>query len=253
VNDALGFPQSALVLGGTSDIARATVRLLVARRLRTIVLAGRDQARLDEAAAEARALGATSVETAPFDARDTESHMAMVQGAFARYGGIDLVLLAFGVLGDQEVGEKDPAAAVEVLTVNFVGAASVGLAVAQELRAQGHGVLAVLSSVAGERARRANFIYGSSKAGLDSLFQGLGDALVGSGARVLVVRPGFVRTRMTAGLPAAPFATTPDDVAGVIVHALETGAEVAWAPPRLRWVMAAVRHLPRPAFRKLRA
>ena len=175
-----------------------------------------------------------------------------MEGAFARHDGIDLVLLAFGVLGDQETCEKDANAAVEVLTVNFVGAASAGLASARQLRAQGHGVLAVLSSVAGERARRANFVYGSSKAGLDAFFQGLGDALAGSGARVLVVRPGFVRTRMTAGLPTAPFATTADEVAAVIVRALGTGAEVVWAPPRLRWVMAAVRHLPRPLFRKLR-
>ena len=118
--------------------------------------------------------------------------------------------------------------------------------------APGRPVLAVLSSVAGERARRSNFIYGSSKAGLDSFFEGLGDSLVGSGARVLLVRPGFVRTRMTAGMDAAPFAVEPEDVAAVIVRALETGAEAAWAPPRLRWVMAAVRHLPRPLFRKLR-
>ncbi|HMC52688.1 MAG TPA: decaprenylphospho-beta-D-erythro-pentofuranosid-2-ulose 2-reductase, partial [Acidimicrobiales bacterium] len=233
-------------------IARATVRMLLARRLRTIVLAGRDPAGLERAAAEARALGATTVETVAFDARDTASHPAIVEGAFARHDGIDLVLLAFGVLGDQETCEKDANAAVEVLTVNFVGAASAGLASARQLRAQGHGVLAVLSSVAGERARRANFVYGSSKAGLDAFFQGLGDALAGSGARVLVVRPGFVRTRMTAGLPTAPFATTADEVAAVIVRALGTGAEVVWAPPRLRWVMAAVRHLPRPLFRKLR-
>ncbi|TML42141.1 MAG: decaprenylphospho-beta-D-erythro-pentofuranosid-2-ulose 2-reductase [Actinobacteria bacterium] len=252
MNDALGAPQSALVLGGTSEIARATVRTLVARRLRTIVLAGRDQAGLERAAEEARAIGATTVETVAFDARAPETHAPLVQEVFARHGGIDLVLVAFGVLGDQEAGEKDPAAAAEVISVNFTGAASVGLAVAGELRAQGHGVLAVLSSVAGERARRSNFIYGSSKAGLDSFFQGLGDSLVGSGARVLVVRPGFVRTRMTAGMDAAPFAVEPEDVAAVIVRALEAGAEQAWAPPRLRWVMAAVRHLPRPLFRRLR-
>src|SRR5439155_2924525 len=142
-----------------------------------------------------------------------------------------------GVLGDQETCEKDANAAVEVLTVNFVGAASAGLASARQLRAQGHGVLAVLSSVAGERARRANFVYGSSKAGLDAFFQGLGDALAGTGASVMIVRPGFVHTKMTEGLDPAPLATTPEAVAEAIVRGLERGSEIVWVPPALRWVM----------------
>jgi decaprenylphospho-beta-D-erythro-pentofuranosid-2-ulose 2-reductase len=112
--------------------------------------------------------------------------------------------------------------------------------------------LVVLSSVAGERARRANFVYGSSKAGLDAFFQGLGDSLVGTGGRVLIVRPGFVTTKMTAGLPKAPLSTNAEEVASVIVNAIASGKEQAWAPPALRYVMAGVRHLPRPLFRKLK-
>ena len=125
-----------------------------------------------------------------FDALATEGHDAFVDDVFNRHGDFDLVLLAFGVLGDQDEAERDTEAALAVLRTNFVGAASVALPVARRLRAQGHGTLLVLSSVAGERARRANFVYGSSKAGLDAFCQGLGDSLVGTGARVVVVRPG---------------------------------------------------------------
>jgi decaprenylphospho-beta-D-erythro-pentofuranosid-2-ulose 2-reductase len=175
----------------------------------------------------------------------------LVDGVFDRHGDVDLVLVAFGELGDQAALETDPAAAARLAQVNYVGAVSVGLAVAARMRAQGHGTLVALSSVAAERPRRSNFVYGSSKAGLDAFFRGLGDALRGSGARVLLVRPGFVHTRMTAGLPAAPFATTPEAVAEGIVGALRSGAETVWVPSVLRWVMTVLRHLPAPLFRKL--
>ena len=123
---------------------------------------------------------------------------------------------------------------------------------ARRLRQQGHGALVVLSSVAGERARRANFVYGSSKAGLDAFFQGLGDSLVGTGVRVLIVRPGFVRTKMTTGMDEPPLSTNAEEVAKVVVGAIASGKEQAWAPPALRYVMTGVRHLPRPLFRKLK-
>ena len=251
MQDALGNPQSALVLGGSSDIALATVRALVARRLRTVVLAGRDVGALERSAAELRDLGATTVEVEQFDALDVDGHEAFVDRVFDRHPHLDLVLLAFGVLGDQEEAERSPAAAARVVTTNYVGADTSGLAVASRLRRAGHGVLVVLSSVAGERARRANFVYGSSKAGLDAFAQGLGDALHGSGARVMIVRPGFVRSSMTAGMEEAPFATTPPAVAEAIVAGLASGAEVVHVPPLLRWVFSALRHVPRPVFRKL--
>ena len=253
MNDALGSPQSVLVLGGTSEIARATLRTLIARRCRTVVLAGRDQGGLDEAGAEARSVGATTVETVAFDALEIAGATRLVDEVFDRHGDIDLVLVTAGVLGDQEAVEKDPAAVGEIVTTNFTGPAAAMLACGNRLRRQGHGVLVVLSSVAGERTRRANFVYGSSKAGLDAFAQGLASSLVGSGARVLIVRPGFVRTRMTAGMSPAPMATTADEVAQVIVRGLEKGAEVVWAPPPLRWVMVVLRHLPRALFRRMPA
>src|SRR5207249_10181374 len=146
-----------------------------------------------------------------------------------------------------------PKMAVESVMTNYVGAVSSGLAAAQCLREQGHGTIVVLSSVAGERARRSNFVYGSSKSGLDAFAQGLGDALVGSGVRVLVVRPGFVHSKMTKGLEPAPFATTPDVVAEVITNALASSKEIVWAPPVLRGVAMVFRHLPRALWRKVSA
>lgn len=251
MNDALGEPQSLLVVGGTSEIGLATARSLVSRRTRTVVLAGRRLEALETHAAELRSLGADHAEVVAFDADDTDSHAAFVWRVFNDHGDIDVVLLAFGVLGDQRAAEDQPEQAVALLRTNLVGAASVGLHVAGHLRGQGHGTLVVLSSVAGERARRSNFVYGASKAGMDAFFQGLGDSLVGSGAKVLVVRPGFVHTKMTAGLPPPPISTTPEKVAEVIVNALRSGAEQVWAPRRLRFLMSGVRHLPRPLFRRL--
>ncbi|MDH3037408.1 decaprenylphospho-beta-D-erythro-pentofuranosid-2-ulose 2-reductase [Streptomyces sp. TRM75561] len=249
MKDAFGLPQSLLVLGGTSEIALAVTRRLIARRTRTVWLAGRPSPGLDEAAGQLRALGA-EVRTVDFDALDPAGHEDALGKVFAE-GDVDMVLLAFGMLGDQARDERDPGAAVRVAQTNYTGAVSAGLVCAGALQAQGHGSLVVLSSVAGERARRANFIYGSSKAGLDAFAQGLGDALYGTGVHVMVVRPGFVRTRMTAGLPEAPLATTPEAVATAVELGLRRRSETVWVPGALRVVMSALRHLPRGVFRRL--
>jgi decaprenylphospho-beta-D-erythro-pentofuranosid-2-ulose 2-reductase len=249
VKDAFGIPQSLLILGGTSEIALATARRLVVRRTRTVWLAGRPSPALESAATQLRSLGAV-VHTVAFDALDPESHETVLGKVFAE-GDIDMVLLAFGILGDQAYDEREPVAAVRVAQTNYTGAVSAGLVSARALQAQGHGSLVVLSSVAGERARRADFIYGSSKAGLDAFAQGLGDALHGTGVHVMVVRPGFVRTKMTAGLAPAPLATTPEAVATAIETGLRRRSETVWVPGALRMIMAALRHVPRPVFRRL--
>jgi decaprenylphospho-beta-D-erythro-pentofuranosid-2-ulose 2-reductase len=251
VRDALGSVQSVLVLGGSSDIALATVRRLIAGRTRTVLLAARHPEQLDDAVAELLRLGASTVETLRFDADDLESHQRVLADAFAHHGDIDLVLIAFGVLGEQEGDLRDPLAALKVLHTNFLGAASSTLVSAQLLREQGHGALVLLSSVAGERPRRSNFIYGSSKAGIDALAQGLADELAPAGLQILVVRPGMVRTKMTAGLKEAPLTTTADRVADAIVDGLARGAHTVWVPPQLRFVMTVLRHLPRGLFRRL--
>ncbi|MEV0638939.1 decaprenylphospho-beta-D-erythro-pentofuranosid-2-ulose 2-reductase [Streptomyces sp. NPDC050619] len=249
MKDAFGLPQSLLVLGGTSQIALTAARRLIARRTRTVWLAGRPSPALETAASQLRTLGA-DVHTVPFDALDPDAHETALGKVFAE-GDIDMVLLAFGILGDQAHDERDPASAVRVAQTNYTGAVSAGLHAARALQSQGHGSLVVLSSVAGERARRADFIYGSSKAGLDAFAQGLGDALHGTGVHVMVVRPGFVRSKMTAGLPQAPMATTPEAVAAAVELGLRRRSETVWVPGALRVVMAGLRHLPRGVFRRL--
>lgn len=249
MKDAFGIPQSLLVLGGTSEIALATARRLIARRTRTVWLAGRASVALEQAAESLRAQGA-EVHTVAFDALDPDSHETVLGKVFAE-GDIDLVLLAFGILGDQARDEREPLSAVRVAQTNYTGAVSAGLVSARALQSQGHGSLVVLSSVAGERARRSNFIYGSSKAGLDAFAQGLGDALHGTGAHVMVVRPGFVHTKMTAGLADAPMSSTPEQVAAAIETGLRRRAETVWVPGPLRLVMSVLRHAPRAVFRRL--
>ena len=251
MKDAVGSVQSVLVLGGGSDIGLAIARRLAGRRARTIVLAGRDPERFANGAAELRAAGATRVETMAFDATDFDSHPGFVDDVFAGIGELDLVVLAFGVLGDADEAERDAATALEIVQTNYTGVVSVTVPLAQRLETQGHGTIVLLSSVAGERVRKANFVYGSSKAGADGFFQGLGDRLAGTGVRLMIVRPGFVRTKMTAGMPDAPLATTPDAVASAVVDALARNREIVWVPAPLQFVMSALRHLPRPLFRRL--
>lgn len=250
MENATGAVQTVLVLGGTSEIGLATARVLADRGARRFILAGRRPDATASAAAELRGTGA-AVETLAFDARDTDGHAAFAEAATSRGWDIDLVLFAFGVLGDQARAEEDPSHALEILETNSVGGVSAALHLLPHLRAQGHGTLVFLSSVAGERVRRANFVYGSSKAGLDGFAQGLGDAVQGTGLHVLVVRPGFVKTKMTAHLDPPPLSTTPEAVAAAIVRGLEKRAETIWVPSHLRWVMTVLRHLPRALFRRL--
>lgn len=247
--DAVGNPQTLLLLGGTSEIALATAERYAARRPLRVVLAARPSERLDAAADRLQAQGCTVV-TLPFDAADTAGHPVTIEKAFAD-GDVDLTLVAFGLLGDQEQAWTDHGTAVELAQVNYVGAVSVGVLLAKALQRQGHGSLVALSSAAAERARRANFAYGSTKAGLDAFYTGLTEALRPSGIKVSVVRPGFVHTRMTAGMKPAPLSVTPEQVAEVIVDTVSSGREQAWAPSQLRLVMSALRHVPRPIFRRL--
>jgi decaprenylphospho-beta-D-erythro-pentofuranosid-2-ulose 2-reductase len=251
MKDALGTVQSVLVLGGISDIAVATTERLVAGRGARVVLAARKPEACDGAVARLRTAGAAAVDVVAFDATDFASHEAFVRTTFDRFGDFDLVLVAFGVLGDQQRTEHDAAAALEIVQTNFTGTVSVTVPLAERLRAQGHGTLVLFSSVAGERVRRANYTYGSSKAGIDGYYQGLAAALVGSGVHVLIVRPGFVRTKMTAGLAAAPLAVDAGQVADATVRAIGRDADVVWVPASMRAVASVLRHLPNAVFRRL--
>lgn len=247
--DALGTVGSLLLVGGTSDIAVATARRYLAERPLRIVLAARDTPRRAAVADELRAAGGT-VEVVDFDAADPGAP-ARVVAAAAAGGDIDVALVAFGLLGDAEQLRTDADAVAELARVNYVAPTVVGTELANRMRRQGHGVIVALSSVAGERARASNFVYGSTKAGLDAFYSGLADSLVGTGVSVLVVRPGFVRSKMTEGLEPAPLATTPEAVAQAIVTGIRKGRHTVWVPGAMRWVMSGLRHTPRAVFRRL--
>jgi decaprenylphospho-beta-D-erythro-pentofuranosid-2-ulose 2-reductase len=247
--NALGEPQSLLLLGGTRDIALAVAARYAESGPLRVVLAARPGPRRTEAVTRLSALGAV-VEALDFEATDTASHPALVEQAAAG-GDLDVVLVAFGVLGDEEQAWQDHDAAVRLAQVNYVGPVSVGTALAAQVRRQGHGVIVFLSSVAGERVRRSNFAYGASKAGADGFYLGLGEALREHGGHVLVVRPGFVHTKMTEGRDAAPLSVGPDEVAEAVVAGVADRKELVWVPAALRVVMSGLRHVPRPLFRRL--
>ena len=256
MRNALGAVQSVLVLGGASDIGAAITDRLVRDGCRSVVLAGRRPEAMAPVADRLREAGAEVAMTS-WDALDVGSHADAVKSAWDAMpgdGDVDCVVMAAGVLGEQAHFEDDPAAAAEALSANYTGPASTLLHVAQRLRQQGHGSIVVLSSVAGERARKSNFVYGSSKAGLDAFSQGLADSLVGTGIRVVIVRPGYVHTSMTEGKEPAPLATTPEAVADAVAGALASGnKEIVWVPGTFRYLMTVFRHLPRPVWRKVSA
>ena len=247
--DAVGNPQSILLLGGTSEIGLAVVEAFASDRPMRVVLAARPSPRLDAARERVERLGC-AVETVPFDAREPDTHSDVVRKAAAG-GDIDVAIVAFGILGDNEKAWTDVAAAVELAQVNYTAAVSVGVALVDRMMEQRHGSLVALSSVAGERVRRSNFVYGSTKAGLDAFYTGLTEAVRGFGVRVTVVRPGFVHTRMTEGRRPAPLSTTPEVVAAAVVAAVRGRKEQVWVPAQLRPVMSVLRHLPRSIFRRI--
>ena len=245
-------PKRVLLLGGTSEIGLAIVRRLAADGPVVPHLAGRDVEQLTTALAELEAAGCRPGGTVvTLDARDTAAHEGAITQAFDAAGGIDVVVVAVGVLGAQAGLDADPAEALEVMEVGFAGTGSMLLAALRALRRAGGGSMVVLSSVAAERPRASNAIYGAAKAGLDALAQGLADATAGTAVRVIVVRPGFVHTRMTAGLKPAPFATTPEAVAEATRQALVRGTHTVWVPGALRYLFMVLRHLPRSVFRRL--
>ena len=241
-------PRRVLLVGGTSEIGLAILRRLSAAGPIRPFLLGRDRVRLEHAATS---LGAPKTAVDVLDADDLDKHEQVIERVFAEGDGFDVVVLAVGVLGAQGGLDADPGEALEVMRVNFLGTGSLLLHCLRQMTHRGHGTLVVLSTVGVERPRASNAIYGAAKAGLDALAQGLADATVSSGVRVLVVRPGFVHTRMTAGLPAAPFATTPDAVADATVQAVDGTVPTIWVPGRLRLVFAVLRHLPRAIYRRL--
>ncbi|OBK33581.1 short-chain dehydrogenase [Mycobacterium sp. 1245111.1] len=257
VLDAVGNPQAILLLGGTSEIGLAICERYLRNAHARIVLADLpDHPAKDKAIAQMKAAGAKSVEWIDFDGVDTANHPKVIDAAFAG-GDIDVAIVAFGLLGNAEELWQDQRKAVQIAQINYTAAVSVGVLLGEKMRAQGFGRIIAMSSVAGERVRRSNFVYGSTKAGLDGFYLGLGEALREYGVRVLVIRPGQVRTTTTlehwkaTGAKEAPFTVDKEFVAELAVTSAAKGKELVWAPGPVRYLMTVLRHIPRPIFRKL--
>src|ERR1700724_2906342 len=258
--DAVGNPQTILLLGGTSEIGLAICERYLRTASARIVLAAMpaDPGR-DDAVPQMKAGGAREVELIDFEATDTASHPKMMEEAFVGGDGprdigprdIDVAIVAFGLLGDAEELWQNQRKAVQIAEINYTAAVSVGVLLAEKMRAQGFGQIIAMSTVAGERVRRSNFVYGSTKAGLDGFYLGLSEALREYGVRVLVIRPGQVRTRMSAHIKEAPLTVDKEYVAELAVTAAAKGKELVWAPAAFRYVMVVLRHIPRSIFRKL--
>lgn len=248
--DATGNPQTILLLGGTSDIGQAIVTEYLAKQPVRVVLAARPSAARDAAAAALLASGASAVDVLDFDATAFDTHAGVIDRAWA-VADVDVAIVAFGLLGDAEQLWQDQAAAVELAQVNYTGAVSVGVLLGQRMKEQGYGLIIALSSVAGEIVRRSNFVYGSTKAGFDGFYRLLGEALEPFGPRVLVVRPGQVRTKMLAAVKEGPGAVAPQVLAREVVDAARDGRTLIWVPAFFRPVMWALKKVPAPIFRRL--
>jgi len=241
-----GLVPRVLLLGGTSEIGLAVLAALDLPASAEVILAGRDERRLAAAAKEL----SSSVRTVSYDAADTSRHQAFTDEIFSA-GSVDVVISAVGLLVPQPELERDVRRAAAMIDANFTGHVTTLLAIAARMRAQRHGTIVVLSSVAAVRPRKANFVYGAAKAGLDAFARGLTDSLHGSGVRVVLVRPGFVIGRMTAGLPPAPLATTPAKVGAATAAALRGRKPSVWVPAPLAAIAVALRLVPRPAWRRI--
>ena len=247
MDDTSGGP--VVIFGGRSEIGTELARRLAPGA--TVVLAARGADRLSEQVAALEKAGAAKVDVREFDADDLTSHAPLVASIVADHGRLGTAVLAFGVLGDQARAEKDPAHAAAVLHTDFVAQASLLTVLANTMRSAGTGAIVVFSSVAGVRVRRANYVYGSAKAGLDGFCSGLADALHGSGVRLLLVRPGFVIGRMTEGMKPAPMSSTPPQVAAATARALAKGRRNVWIPWTLRPFFVGMRLLPQFVWRRM--
>jgi short-subunit dehydrogenase len=237
-----------LVLGATSDIAQALASRFAEQERADLTLASRDTARLEAIAKDLQIRHGVEVKTAHFDAADFESHAGFYRSLEPAPDG---VIAAFGLLGDQKRAQGDFAHAREIITVNYLGMVSILEIAAADFERRGRGLIVGLSSVAGLRGRKSNYVYGSAKAGLTAYLSGLRNRLSGSGVRVITVLPGFVATRMTNGMDLPPrLLATPDQAAADIHRAFRGRCDVVYTKPLWRWIMLVIRAMPEAVFKK---
>jgi short-subunit dehydrogenase len=239
-------------VGATRGMGKALARRMAERGDRLCLL-GRPGPALAAAAADLAARGAAGpVAAAPLDLGEPAGFAAALDAADQALGGFDTLVVTGGQFDAQERLARDPARLRQLLDVNFTGTAVLCQMAAERLAGRGGGRICAFSSVAGDRARRSNYLYGSGKAGLSAFLDGLGLAYGERGVRVTCVRPGFVRTAMTEGLPVPPFAGEPEAVAATVLPALDRGRPVVYAPGAWRWIMLLIRALPRAVMRRAR-
>ena len=236
-----------LLLGATSDIGGEVAARLCSGR--TVVLAGRDRERAEGITERLSAAGAREVRFVTFEATDTATHRALIEDIIAEVGELTTAIVAFGILGDQQLAERDEAEAVRIATVDYLAQVSVLTVLGDVMR---RGDIFAFSSIAGWRSRRANYVYGSTKAGLDAFCQGLADKLHGSELNLITARPGFVIGSMTRGMSPAPMSVKPAEVADAVVDAASKGRSMTvWIPRRLAVLATIMRCVPRPIWRHM--
>lgn len=238
-----------VIFGGRSEIG-GELALRLARGA-AVVLTTRGSGGLDQQVSALTAAGARSVHVKAFDADDLGSHTAVLDEIETEHGPIGTAAVTFGILGDQNRAETDAEHAVAIVHTDYVAQVSLLTLLAHRMRTAGRGRIVVFSSVAGTRVRRANYVYGSAKAGLDGFANGLADALHGSGVQLLIVRPGFVIGRMTQGMDPAPLSSTPAQVAEAAFRALEKGKRSVWVPGPLAALAFVMRLLPQSVWRRM--
>ena len=242
--------QKVLIIGATSAIAEATARLWAARG-DSLFLVGRKADRLEIIAADLRVRGAALVECLAMDACDTSAHEAMLEAALAALGGLDIALIAHGSLPDQKACEASVDLTLKEIDINGLSVIALSTRLGNIFEAQGRGSLAVISSVAGDRGRQSNYVYGAAK-GMVSLFlQGMRNRLSRKGVQVLTIKPGFVDTPMTAALPKGALWAKPEAIANGIVRAIERERDEVYLPGFWWMIMAIIRHVPERAFKRL--
>jgi short-subunit dehydrogenase len=243
--------QKILIIGANSGMAEAVARLY-AQRGAALHLLGRNGERLDALAADLRVRGAAQASWGTLDANDYAHHASVLDDAVHQLAGLDVALVAHGTLGDQKAAELDPAVALRELSTNAVSVVSLCTILANAMEAQGRGTLAVISSVAGERGRQSNYVYGSAKALVTAFTQGLRNRLHKKGVHVCTIKPGFVATPMTAHLKQGPLFASAEKAAECIVRAIDKKKDVAYVPGFWALIMLIIRGIPEGVFKKLK-